>query len=40
MIEINHPHYVRNNTLYQLEQPGYGWGFGVTGAGPVVPQAA
>jgi hypothetical protein len=38
--EINHPHYVRNNTLYQLEQSSYGWGFGVTGAGTVVPQAA
>jgi hypothetical protein len=40
VIEINHPHYVRNNTLYQLEQSSYGWGFGVTGAGTVVPQAA
>src|SRR5438477_553167 len=39
-IEINHPHYVRNHTLYQPEQSGYGWGFGVTGAGTVVPQAA
>jgi transposase len=38
--EINHSHYVRNHTLYQLEQSGYGGGFGVTGAGTVVPQAA
>jgi transposase len=39
-VEIDRPHYVRTNTLYQLEQSGYGGDFGVTGAGTVVPQAA
>jgi hypothetical protein len=38
--EIDHPHYVRNYILYQREQSGYGWSFGVAGAGTVVPQAA
>ena len=39
-VEIDHPHYVRNYILYQREQSGYGWSFGVAGAGTVVPQAA
>jgi Transposase DDE domain len=39
-IEIVHPHYGRNDTLYHLGRPGYRRGSGVTGAGTVVPLAA
>ena len=38
--EISHPHYIRNNTLYQPGRSGYGECFGLAGIGPVVPQAA
>jgi hypothetical protein len=39
-IEIFHFYYGENNTLYQLERASYGWGFGIAGAGTLVPQAA
>ena len=39
-VEISRPHYDRNDTLYQLGRPSYGRGFGATGSGTLVPQAA
>jgi transposase len=40
IIEISHPHDVRNDTLYQPGQSGYRGCSGVTGTGTLVLQAA